>query len=140
MQARRLRSPPTLRGGEWEENALPGVPLRSTPGYLPSPLVCSVGGLLRSESVAVVVFFFLALFLLWRAVDMWITSAASRANFSCRRALWQDRTGGRGDFPQGHCEARREDFPCLLFAWSTVKTGHYPGLYSESCKTGQVAT
>ena len=41
---------------------------------------------------------------------------------------------------KGDIEARHEDFPCLLFAWSTVKTEHYPGHYSESCKHGQVAT
>ncbi len=41
---------------------------------------------------------------------------------------------------EGDVEARHEDLPCLLFAWSTVKTEHYPGHYSESCKRGQVAT
>jgi len=41
---------------------------------------------------------------------------------------------------RGLLEARDEDGPRLLFTWSAVKTGHYPGHYSESCKLGQAAT
>ena len=84
--------------------------------------------------------FFLVLFLLFVAVGMWITCFRFRLGIllagPCEKI--EHEAEARGSM--GYAEARCEVFPCLVFAWSTVKTGHYPGHYSESCKDGQVAT
>ena len=92
-----------------------------------------------NESVVVVIFF-LVLFLLLGGVEMWITPSVCFVTFSvawrCGRIEQEaEAIHGRGDV-----EARKGDVPCLLFAWFTVKTGHYPGHNSESCKNGRVTT
>ena len=89
---------------------------------------------MRSE-IVVAAIFFLLLFLLRIGVDMWITFAIS--------VTWpRDRIEQEAEAfdPMGPLEARPVDFPCLLFAWSTVKTEHYLGHNSGLCKHGRVAT
>ena len=94
---------------------------------------------MRSELVVVGVFFLL-LFLLLGAVDMWITFCAVLLGTSAAWPCGRIEQEAEAICVKGYYEARHRDFPCLLFAWSTVKTGHYPGYYSGSCKRGQVAT
>ena len=89
---------------------------------------------MRSEIVIVAVFFLL-LFLLRIGVDLWITFA-----ISVMRPCGRIEQEAEAFDPMGHLEARPVDFPCLLFAWLTVKTEHYLGHHSEFCKHGQVAT
>ena len=89
---------------------------------------------MRSEIVIVVVFFLL-LFLLCIGVDLWITFGISVTG-PCGRIEQE----AEAFDPRGLLEARPVDFPCFLFAWSTVKTEHYLGHNSEFCKQGQVAT
>lgn len=92
---------------------------------------------MRSEFVAAVEVFFLVLFLLLASVDKWITL---HFGISAARPCGRIEQEAEAFCDKGDVEARRKDFPCLLFTWSTVKTEHYPGHYSESCKNGQVAT
>ena len=94
---------------------------------------------MRSELVIVEIFFLLLFLLAW-CVELWITFRVVLLAFSAAWPCGRIEQEAEAICAKGHCEARRQDFPCLLFAWSTVKTGHYPGHYSESCKNGQVAT
>jgi len=82
------------------------------------------------------------LFLLLMDVDKWITRRFQMLwDFSFHLAMWEDRTEGGGVLRHGAMyKARHSDTPRLLFAWSTVKTGRYPGSYPASSKNGQVAT
>jgi hypothetical protein len=75
---------------------------------------------MRSEPV-VVVFFFLALFLLLTSVELWITSRIVLPDTSVAWLCDRIEQEAEAVRVQGQCEARRRDFPCLLFAWSTVK-------------------
>ena len=89
---------------------------------------------MRSEIVIAVVFFLL-LFLLRIGVDLWITFG-----ISVTRPCGRIEQEAEAFDPRGLLKARPVDFPCFLFAWSTVKTEHYLGHDSEFCKHGQVAT
>ena len=84
--------------------------------------------------------FFLVLFLLWADVEMWITQFRDVLAILLAGPCERIEQEAEVFCDEGDVEARHEDLPCLLFAWSTVKTEHYPGHYSESCKRGQVAT
>ena len=95
---------------------------------------------MRSRFVVAVEVFFLVLFLLFIAVDMWITLPRDVRRILLAGPCEKIEHEAEALSSKGYCEARCEDFPCLVFTWSTVKTGHYPGHYSESCKDGQVAT
>ena len=103
-------------------------------------LVCSVQDVLRSEFAVAVGVFFLVLFLLWAAVDMWISRSHHVLAILLARPCEKIEHEAEAICAKGQREARHRDSPRLVFAWSTVKTGHYPGHYSESCKRGQVAT
>ena len=94
---------------------------------------------MRSEFVIVGVFFLL-LFLLLVCVGLWITSRINIFAISVAWPCGRIEQEAEAVNPVGHCEARPEDFPCLLFACFIVKTGHYLGHYSELCKDGQVST
>ena len=102
-------------------------------------LVCSLSEELRSKTVIVEVFFLLLFLLSWR-VELWITFCIFLPGISAAWPCGRIEQEAEAFCDQGDVEARRRDFPCLLFTWSTVKTEHYPGHYSESCKHGQVAT
>jgi hypothetical protein len=102
-------------------------------------LVCYSAVEMRSE-IVIVALFFLVLFLLLRGVEMWITPDADFLIFSVARRCGRIEQGAEAIHGRGDVEARKGDAPCLLFAWFTVKTGHYPGHYSESCKKGRVTT
>jgi len=94
---------------------------------------------MRSESVIVAVFFLL-LFLLTERVGLWITFCIGFSAFSVAWPCGRIEQEAEAIDPVGECEARPEEFPCLLFAWFTVKTGHYLGHNSELRKDGQVTT
>jgi hypothetical protein len=94
---------------------------------------------MRSKFI-IVVLFFLLLFLLEGCVDLWITFCIGFSAISVAWPCGRIEQEAEAFDSKGHYEARSEDFPCLLFAWSTVKTGHYLGHNSELCKDGQVAT
>ncbi len=103
-------------------------------------LVCSSLEEMRSEFVLAEVFFLVLFLLAWR-VELWITFCVALPGISAAWPCGRIEQEAEVFCDKGDVEARHEDFPCLLFApWSTVKTGHYPGHYSESCKRGQVAT
>ena len=82
----------------------------------------------------------MVLFLLLRGVEMWITFRVALPGISAARPCGRIEQEAEVFCAKGDVEARHRDFPCLLFTWSTVKTEHYPGHNSESCKKGQVAT
>ena len=84
---------------------------------------------MRSDPVIVALFFFL-LFLLERGVEMWITFPMTLPSISATGPCGRIEQEAEAFCAKGQCEARHGDIPCLLFAWSTVKTGHYPGHYS----------
>jgi len=94
---------------------------------------------MRSEFAVVEIFFLLLFLLAWR-VELWITFLFALPGISAAWPCGRIEQEAEAFRAQGDVEARHEDFPCLLFTWSTVKTEHYPGHYSESCKRGQVAT
>jgi len=94
---------------------------------------------MRSEEVAAVIFFLL-LFLLVCRVDLWITFDVCFSAISVAWPCGRIEQEAEAIDPVGECEARPEEFPCLLFTWFTVKTGHYRGHNSELCKDGQVTT
>jgi hypothetical protein len=94
---------------------------------------------MRSKSVIVDIFFLL-LFLLVGLVGLWITFCIGCLAISVAWPCGRIEQEAEAIDPVGELEARPEDLPCLLFAWFTVKTGHYLGHNSELCKDGQVAT
>ena len=94
---------------------------------------------MRSEFAVVEIFFLLLFLLAWR-VELWITFLFALPGISVAWPCGRIEQEAEAFRDEGEVEARHRDFPCLLFTWSTVKTEHYPGHYSESCKRGQVAT
>lgn len=95
-------------------------------------------GLFAKQEAAVVAVFFLVLFLLWMAVDMWITGVTPVAD---SLLAWPcEKIGQEAEKRPslGH-EARPEGSSRLLSNVVHQKTEHYLGLARMS-KGGQVAT
>ena len=90
-------------------------------------------------TVVVVAVFFLVLFLLWIAVDKWITGGLPATDYSSRMAVWEDRAGGGEVCLLGISKPVRKVFPASGPTW-TPKDRTLSWAAPRMCKGGQVAT
>jgi hypothetical protein len=79
------------------------------------------------KNAVVVEVFFLVLFLLWTAVEKWISEGSRRAGFFSCRILWENKNKGWRSLVQWEIVKPDDEIHPIPCSLSAAKTAHYPG-------------